>query len=327
MKNEGDNKILLVGVPRSGTTWTAEILSTAKDTCYIHEPDNTKHSFVADKIYKKLHRMPYVDENYSDIKFYNYWDKVFNKRLLPDNLTSALFLLFLSELSKKIVGKSFAFQPAFAINKKNYPTNAQRYKQFIKSWKGWYYKSKHSTRILKVNLSGLMLPYFVKNFNPKIVIVLRHPANIISSYLKLDMADADRNILQQEQLVRDYLIPYMDEINKLNKPLEKMGLQVAVHYYIWEKQSEKFDWTMIKHEDLCVEPEKKFQKLFEKLRLTWNQDSIDEINKHNNEGDGYNTYRKSSSLVNKWKKSLSLEQVEQIKKGYSVLPLKIKYEF
>ncbi|MEE9416800.1 MAG: sulfotransferase domain-containing protein, partial [Acidimicrobiales bacterium] len=35
-----NHAVIIAGAPRSGTTWVAELLSTANRASYVHEPDN-----------------------------------------------------------------------------------------------------------------------------------------------------------------------------------------------------------------------------------------------------------------------------------------------
>lgn len=53
-------KILLVGVPRSGTTWVGEILSKARDVEFIDEPDTEKTNPLAKKAKEFLGHRPII---------------------------------------------------------------------------------------------------------------------------------------------------------------------------------------------------------------------------------------------------------------------------
>ena len=52
--------ILIVGLPRSGTTWVGEVLSSARNTYYVFEPDNEGLSPLAWLCKKDIHRFPYL---------------------------------------------------------------------------------------------------------------------------------------------------------------------------------------------------------------------------------------------------------------------------
>ena len=79
IKGNEEKPILLVGVPRSGTTWTGNILAQAPNTLYIHEPGNERTSFLGYLNKMQSHRMPYLNQSHSDPKYYQLFDQAFNK--------------------------------------------------------------------------------------------------------------------------------------------------------------------------------------------------------------------------------------------------------
>lgn len=53
-------RILVVGVPRSGTTWVGTILSKCRDTTYVNEPDDERRNSFARKAKETLGRYPII---------------------------------------------------------------------------------------------------------------------------------------------------------------------------------------------------------------------------------------------------------------------------
>jgi hypothetical protein len=53
-----ESPVLVVGVPRSGTTWTARVLGAALGTRLVMEPDNEKISAPAILPKRRLGRFP-----------------------------------------------------------------------------------------------------------------------------------------------------------------------------------------------------------------------------------------------------------------------------
>lgn len=52
--------ILVAGVPRSGTSWVAKVLSFNKSIKLINEPDNEHNNLIAYIYKQKLPRFPYL---------------------------------------------------------------------------------------------------------------------------------------------------------------------------------------------------------------------------------------------------------------------------
>ena len=78
--------IFITGVPRSGTTWIANILGSAKGVRLLSEPDNEKYSFIG-RIWKKsLHRQwksPFIKPRCSALIFGRLTHNRFHKCISP----------------------------------------------------------------------------------------------------------------------------------------------------------------------------------------------------------------------------------------------------
>ena len=220
--------ILILGVPRSGTTWTSRVLALSPNMCLIHEPDNEKNNIVAAFAKRNRHRMPYLNENTDDKRIYKFWHYVMNKSYLPASSTINHTYLKIIELSHHVFGKDFIFKSFSSnylkthadepISEKPSPLSAT--------------SKNMRRRIIKSVHAGLSMAFLTEHFDPQIILVFRHPANIITSYLRLRLPDADRKVFKQTELQHDYLQPYMSKIENLHEPLTLMGLQIAIHYYV-----------------------------------------------------------------------------------------------
>lgn len=54
------NRVLLVGVTRSGTTWAATVLSKCGDTAFVNEPDDERRFIAAKSAKERLTRYPVI---------------------------------------------------------------------------------------------------------------------------------------------------------------------------------------------------------------------------------------------------------------------------
>jgi len=84
---------------------------------------------------------------------------------------------------------------------------------------------------------------------------------------------------------------------------------------------------LIKHEEFLLDPLKSFEKLFKKIDLQWTEGVEKFIQNTNKPGSGHQITRILTKEIDKWKKSLTTEQIEMIKKGYNVFPQKFYQEF
>ena len=299
--------ILLAGVPRSGSSWTARVLAQSPGTILVREPDNEKNYRPAQRAKHNLHRFPYIPRDHDNRDFHLFWQKVFEKDLSPSNPLFAKLYRIGSDLLSKTTGKHYAFKcrdfhPSGNMNEK--------------------------TRIIKSVHAGLSLPYLNENFRPKILIIFRHPASIVASCLRLKLPDGNREVFRQTALVTDFLEPYMSTIETLSDPLALMGLQVAIFYHVWERQMDQYpQWITTTHEDLCEESASKFRRLYDQLGLPWRDEIAAYIDRHNTGGGGYEIRRVASQVVDQWKTELSAQQIRSVRQGYGILPVRHYHEF
>jgi len=98
------NRILLVGVARSGTTWVSTILSKCADTHFINEPDDERRFTRADRTKKYLTRYPNIapkddgDVGRANIDAYAaMWKSVWDSDMADNLLVKSVFVPFCLE--------------------------------------------------------------------------------------------------------------------------------------------------------------------------------------------------------------------------------------
>ena len=332
LKNtRGRKPILIVGTPRSGTTWTANILARAPETVNVHEPDNERTSYLGylNKMYS--HRMPYLNEIHSDAEYHQLFDRAFNK-IFPSANTQINKVAFkFSGLNPRKVEKEIQrkVNDIKLLGKVNmtYPHKAS-YHLFKYLLYPNFKPIVKKRRIVKSVHSGLALHFLRKYFDFRLVLVFRHPASVVASYIRLRSEDGNRVVFEQSGLKEDFLQQYMHRLKELKTPLSLMGFQIAIFYYYWENMLLKGnDMLVLEHEDLCVQTEEKFKKIYESLDLEWNEKVVSYIQGHNKEGEGYDINRIAKNELNKWKNQLTSAQIKEIRKGYNILPVKHYSEF
>lgn len=322
-----NKNIFIAGLPRSGTTWVANILGSAHGVRLLKEPDNEKYSFIGRQWKQSLHRFPYAsssqEQNRQIIEFYQ---SIFNGKY-PANqsvVNHALNRVFRHTASNNeghILRKELrlAQEQGRFSSKKN--LTSFLFRLTSDNW------ASYSRQVVKSVHAGLCLSLIADHFDPWIVLLFRHPANIIASSLELDIKDADRGLINRLE-VQSVLEDYSDDIQRLEDPLSKMGFQIGLFYYLWEQEIVKHPSCIIRtHEDLCVDPVARFEDLFNALDLPWNKTIANTIQTMNKPGKGLKTFRVLEDLNNKWKRVLNNEQIRKIQQGYSILPVKHYEDF
>ena len=299
--------ILLVGVPRSGSSWMAKVLAQSADSVLVREPDNERRNLRAYRAKRKWHRMPYLSANASVPAMERFWQRVFCDALIPKNAISRWIQHCMSQTTFVLSRRHIRWK-IIAAKRKDLET--------------------HRHRIVKSVHAGLSLAYLQQHFDPQIVLIFRHPANVISSYLRLNLPDADRAVYRQAALTQEYLLPYWERIESTRQPLARMGMQIAIFYAVWEQQlRQNPSWLTVTHENLCLDPLKEYRNLFANLALEWSERVENYLHEHNRRGTGYETRRIAADEIHKWKRELTAEQIQSIQNGYSIIPLEHYHEF
>jgi len=144
--------ILISGAHRSGTTWLGEMISLNDQVGYIHEPFNINYF----NNIKAPFWFYYLKDNYDDEIIKNELDKIINfKYNLHNNFKNVNNLKDVFKVGKIF----FEFQKNKIFNK---------------------------IPLIKDPIAIMSTEYISNKYQTKTIISIRHPAAIISSYIKLN---------------------------------------------------------------------------------------------------------------------------------------------
>ncbi|MCC6680705.1 MAG: sulfotransferase [Phycisphaeraceae bacterium] len=279
--------ILLLGLPRSGTTWVANVLGLADRMRFVNEPDNEKISWLGRCYKRHVPRFPLLEIGDTPRDFARLWQK-------------AAVGPRAAWLSRSIFARALKAPDSFIAAKEKQPALG-----FPPSALGPR-PSSLPPRLIK-SVHAVLCAEWVCSVAPigYVVVVMRHPMAILASWRRLQMPDATRAFTLSEpvqQRVLGKVIPASDE-------LEKQALHLAVLWRGLEAQVRRNpQWIVIVHEDLCSDPNAKFRQLYEQLGLAFTPRVEAGIAAQNREGSGYKPVRLAGAEVGKWKKDFTDEQ-------------------
>jgi hypothetical protein len=305
---DGFCPVLVVGPPRSGTTWVGQVLGLDSDACSINEPDNETQIPFALKAKRSLGRYPVLepgDEAPADYE--RLWDRAFagtthartprwgaGKMLIKlankNEFRAALCTPADPRMSLKLrVASALASPPTVRTGARNVVV-----------------KSVHSS---------FSVSWVVKKWRPKVVVVLRHPFNVVGSWAELGWGAGGGCSLYNRPLVRQrYLDPLGIPVpQKGATSLELLTWQVALLTCALEATAAVHpDWHVVWHESLCLDPKVKFRELFRKLGLAWTENADSFLD---------STKGITSAQPGRWRTRLDADQVEKIRRVVSSFPL------
>lgn len=331
-------RILVSGLPRSGTTWISKVLSYHNSVQYIHEPDNERQNLLA-LIYKDtLNRFPFLAKDDKCPKYKTLFEKAYSGYYLQpygkiSNVIRNVFSLDFDEAEQRIKkNKEYIdyldHDKIFITSREKLLKASITLASYLKK-AGMLMTSNYEVRLVK-SVHCLMALEFLKSqlsIN-HILVIFRHPASIIASHLRMDNKDIWRSILQNNDLLdTSGLKQYKEEVEQLNNTLAKAGARIGAFYYRLQKLYRKSGFYFIQYEDICRNTVDEYKQLYKKLDLHWSVDVRNYIHRLNQKGEGYTVQRIADKQIDKWKNELGDGQIASIKRGYQIFQSELQYQF
>ncbi|MHA1291900.1 MAG: sulfotransferase [Promethearchaeota archaeon] len=124
-------------------------------------------------------------------------------------------------------------------------------------------------RIIKTIRASLFLKWLKINFpSVPIIYILRHPCAVVQSRTRLKWETKDVDIfLKQDDLVNDYLKPYINIISKAQTPIQKNAIIWCVENLIALNTMEQEDWIIVTYENLFKNMNSEMKKILNFLKI------------------------------------------------------------
>lgn len=177
-------------------------------------------------------------------------------------------------------------------------------------------------RIIKEIRCNLMLGWLKKVANnPPTVLMIRHPLQVASSWLKLRWGKKElgkRNdfdiMTSQESLLDDF--PIIGDLMKWIDPqdsLEKIVFQWCIYYLIPSHHLKKHEVCCLFYENLLIDPDNEIVRLFRYLNIPLNKHRLHKSMKKSSGTNfiGRDFNKDQSFLLNSWKDEFSIKQLRR----------------
>lgn len=284
--------ILITGSHRSGSTWTAKMISAHPDVNYIAEPFNPGFNYPGNPIRRWF---TYLDPEgeYPEIKRYIRA----RSQLTLAGLISDLRFLF----RKGYFGAYFRMQSR---------------RLFL------------PCQLIKDPIAIFSAEWLAKTFNMKVIVLIRHPAAFVASLILKSWTFDFGELLVQNTLIEQHLYPFRDEIEYAAKNhlsiLEQGILLWNIFYYrIYKYKKLHPDWYFIKHEELSLAPGEKFRELFAYIGIPWDEE-VHRMIRKTSDSKNINSFeasrndeiiRNSADNIKIWKNRLTVDEINKIRIG------------
>lgn len=296
--------ILVAGAPRTGTTWVANVLSRARGVAWINEPDREWPHPYALKAKLRLGQYPILEEGDRVPREYGVlWARTF-AGFRQSRLQQAL--------ARRLGGEEAPVGELWhALCNHIRPSISARLR-LVTSLARPPSSRAYGTRILAKSVNApLALEWVAAAFRPSVVVVLRHPLNVIASWVDLGWGGCDlhTNPTIRRRMADRWGLP---ELGPTPSTVERLAWEVGLFTSAVRDGAERHgDWLVASHEDLCVHPEDGFRSLYERLGLEWSGRTELVLYQTNRPGTGWDLTRIAVEQPGLWRTRLSPDQVRE----------------
>jgi hypothetical protein len=285
------SRTLIVGLPRSGTTWLARTVARAPGVAYVHEPDNRRLEPLAFVGTRGLSSVPWLVPGQKAEDYRLLWAMAFaggwprGHRLIGSLKRIANF----DRLPRSV--RIMLQRQAARIAARRPPIGQH---QVVKSVSAY-----------------LSVEWIVREFDPTVVVVWRHPLNIAPAWIDQGWTTA-RAVLGGDAVRLRF------EETPVWPPPEGEGLvptawSVCARSVLLLETAVRYpDWILVSHEEQCVDPVAGFTQLFSRMGFEWTADVDRALQDSNRPGTGYATQRRWSDEPLRWKERLTPEEQEAV---------------
>jgi hypothetical protein len=170
------------------------------------------------------------------------------------------------------------------------------------------------------------LDWFVHRLNCIVVVVVRHPAAVVSSLKRLGYTFDFKNLLQQPLLMTDRLEPFRPQMEAaLASPTDVIRQGALLWTMIYDCVSENdrigHDVHIVRHEDLSLGPQQEYARLYAALGLPFTMKARRKIARFTSGSNPkevslatpFKVRLDSRANLNNWKHRLQQDEIRRIR--------------
>ena len=306
-------RILVVGLPRSATTWVGQVLGATEGARYVGEPDNDLRTPFA-LLAKRALRMgdfPALKPGVSAPQYALLWDNAFavaptgigafragRRRiagLLYAGVSRRTILAASRQMSRRRSAR-MALAERLAV-----PERPRRRAPVL---------------VVKSVYSPLSVEWIADRIPLQVVVVVREPLGVLSSWARLewlgrpgeDMLDLLAPKVRDDLAARWGVEPPPPGASVVSRAAWMVG---ALTCALSDAASRHPDWRVTTHEALLDHSEDRFRELAGSLGLSWGVEDARRLAGMNREGGAFEPFRVADQLKDAWRARLSPEDARE----------------
>lgn len=311
--NETDSEtpVLVVGMPRSGTTWVARAIARSAGMPYLHEPDNEKLDPLAMWAKRKIPRFPWLHPDRECKRYRHLWDRAFASAE-PDGRRARWSASFFqrasrTDLERAVATRQLSFWLRAAVVLQPAPVTDD---------------SSGPPPVVKSVHSAFALRWIAARYPFRAIVVVRHPLNVLASWRRLELPDATRPLEEDVEIQRfaqsfEVALPPPDASDGSRQAWRFGVLALALE----RAGGQRGGWTTVRHEELCMRPETAFAQLSEDTGVKWTPAGTNFLRQSDRPGEGFATERRTADVPGRWRHALPDHEVREILNTVQQFPI------
>lgn len=167
-------------------------------------------------------------------------------------------------------------------------------------------------RLIKDIRANLLLSWIHNNFpSVPIILLLRHPCAVVNSHLKLGWDNHIEELLEQAELIEDFLHPFKQNILEAQTDFEQQIFLWCIENYVPLKQFKKGEIHLAFYENFCECPREEIERLFSFLGKKFDESIFLNLKKPSSMSTKESAVITGDSIVDSWRKHVTDEQLQR----------------
>lgn len=300
--------VVVLGIPRSGTTWVAGVIAASTGARLVHEPDNEKEQLAAAAVKSSLGRFPVLGPDDAAPGYEALWRAALHgsdvsTRRPRDRAADRIWRRASQDSRERAVSADPDLRVRLAQALCSTPS-AVAPRHAGAPGIGHVVKSVHA---------ALAAQFLIEVLSPpKVVVVIRHPANVLSSLLELQLPDRDRLLDRDAQVLRRFVTRWGAPL-PAGSPAARAAWQVCLLTSALLETAQRYpQLVVIEHENACDAPDREFRRVCDELDLPWTAAGEDFLRRSDQPGTGFQTKRRAHEQPDRWTTRLAAADVEAL---------------
>jgi hypothetical protein len=311
-------RVLIAGLPRSGTSWVGAALGSAPDTSYVREPDNVSAFPYAVKAQRAVGGYPILAPGDAVPDVYRrLWAGALGTTGRPEPMTG--------RISRRLYRHALAGTSFYTSDGLPLARRAQLRTAIALARPCGDPPSGHV--VVKTIYALFALRWICAEWDPKLVVVLRSPLNMVASFLALGWGsplDSELPFRESESAAMrawEMLLPSQTVTAQPGKAqgLRRLTWQLCAMRALLEQLAANHpDAIVLHHEEVCQDPYATFAAVSRTLGMPSGDAVEDFLHASNRAGSGpFDTSRVTSQQPEAWRDRLTAEQVREVQQTMS----------